>query len=154
MLRGINNRISVNRALYRGGFNPFNTLSTRNVCVGIDLGTTNSAVSVYEGKEPKIIPNSEGGRTTPSIVAFAAQKGSGGNVEKLVGTPAKRQAVTNPKSTFYATKRLIGRYAINISILIILYIPCETYMANILNLILILLCTKFLEIPNIDLLFR
>ena len=71
--------------------------------IGIDLGTTNSCVAVMEGKGARVIENSEGARTTPSVVAFA----KGG--EKLVGTPAKRQAVTNPENTLYATKRLIGR---------------------------------------------
>ena len=71
--------------------------------VGIDLGTTNSCVSVMEGKTPRVIENSEGARTTPSIVAFTE---SG---ERLVGQPAKRQAVQNPECTFFATKRLIGR---------------------------------------------
>jgi molecular chaperone DnaK len=71
--------------------------------IGIDLGTTNSCVAVMEGKEPKVIENAEGIRTTPSMVGF----GSGG--EKLVGEPAKRQAVTNPENTLYGIKRLIGR---------------------------------------------
>ncbi|MBY0423030.1 MAG: Hsp70 family protein, partial [Parvularculaceae bacterium] len=71
--------------------------------IGIDLGTTNSCVAVMEGKEPKVIENSEGARTTPSIVAFTADG------ERLIGQPAKRQAVTNPENTFYAIKRLIGR---------------------------------------------
>ncbi|CAM0882598.1 unnamed protein product [Alopecurus aequalis] len=71
--------------------------------IGIDLGTTNSCVSVMEGKSAKVIENSEGTRTTPSVVAFS-QKG-----ERLVGTPAKRQAVTNPQNTFFGTKRMIGR---------------------------------------------
>ncbi len=71
--------------------------------IGIDLGTTNSCVAVMEGSTAKVIENSEGARTTPSIVAFS---GSG---ERLVGQPAKRQAVTNPENTFYAIKRLIGR---------------------------------------------
>ncbi|CAN3373633.1 hypothetical protein DIURU_005437 [Diutina rugosa] len=71
--------------------------------IGIDLGTTNSAVAVMEGKQPKILENSEGGRTTPSIVAFTKDG------ERLVGIPAKRQAVVNPENTLYATKRLIGR---------------------------------------------
>ncbi|MBC8792641.1 MAG: molecular chaperone DnaK [Tagaea sp. CACIAM 22H2] len=71
--------------------------------IGIDLGTTNSCVAVMEGSTPKVIPNAEGANTTPSIVAFAD---SG---ERLVGQPAKRQAVTNPSDTFYAIKRLIGR---------------------------------------------
>lgn len=71
--------------------------------IGIDLGTTNSCVAVMDGSTPKVIENSEGARTTPSIVAFA----DGG--ERLVGQPAKRQAVTNPDKTFFAVKRLIGR---------------------------------------------
>ncbi len=71
--------------------------------IGIDLGTTNSCVAVMEGGKPKVIENSEGDRTTPSIVAFGAEK------EVLVGQPAKRQAVTNPMDTLYAVKRLIGR---------------------------------------------
>ncbi|KAI9891277.1 MAG: 70-kilodalton heat shock protein [Vezdaea aestivalis] len=71
--------------------------------IGIDLGTTNSAVAVMEGKTPRIIENSEGARTTPSVVAFA-QDG-----ERLVGISAKRQAVVNPENTLFATKRLIGR---------------------------------------------
>jgi len=71
--------------------------------IGIDLGTTNSCVSVIEGKLPKVIENAEGARTTPSIVAFNADG------EQLVGQPAKRQAVTNPENTFFAIKRLIGR---------------------------------------------
>jgi molecular chaperone DnaK len=71
--------------------------------IGIDLGTTNSCVSVMEGGQPKVIENSEGTRTTPSIVAYAEDG------EILAGAPAKRQAVTNPKNTLYAVKRLIGR---------------------------------------------
>ena len=71
--------------------------------IGIDLGTTNSCVSVMEGGQPKVIENSEGARTTPSIVAYQEDG------EILVGAPAKRQAVTNPKNTLYAVKRLIGR---------------------------------------------
>ena len=74
-----------------------------NEVIGIDLGTTNSCVAVMEGKAPKVIENAEGQRTTPSVVAFT-DKG-----ERLVGLPAKRQAVTNPSNTVYATKRLIGR---------------------------------------------
>jgi molecular chaperone DnaK len=70
--------------------------------IGIDLGTTNSCVAVMEGSSVRVIENSEGDRTTPSIVAFKDN-------EVLVGAPAKRQAVTNPKNTFYAVKRLIGR---------------------------------------------
>jgi molecular chaperone DnaK len=71
--------------------------------IGIDLGTTNSCVAVMEGSQPKVIENAEGGRTTPSMVAFTD---SG---EVLVGQPAKRQAITNPENTIYAIKRLIGR---------------------------------------------
>ncbi len=71
--------------------------------IGIDLGTTNSCVAVFEGSEPQVIANAEGARTTPSIVGFSP---SG---EKLVGQIAKRQAVTNPEQTIYAVKRLIGR---------------------------------------------
>lgn len=76
---------------------------TKDVVIGIDLGTTNSCVAIMDGKDPKVIQNSEGARTTPSIVAFT-DKG-----EKLVGQAAKRQGVTNPQNTFYAVKRLIGR---------------------------------------------
>jgi len=71
--------------------------------IGIDLGTTNSCVSVMEGNEPVVIPNSEGGRTTPSVVAFAK------NGDRLVGQPAKRQAVTNPSNTIFSIKRFMGR---------------------------------------------
>jgi molecular chaperone DnaK len=71
--------------------------------IGIDLGTTNSCVAVMEGASPKVIENSEGARTTPSIVAFTDDG------ERLVGQPAKRQGVTNPERTFFAIKRLIGR---------------------------------------------
>ena len=71
--------------------------------IGIDLGTTNSCISIMEGKQPKVIENAEGQRTTPSVVAFLEKD------EKLVGQPAKRQAVTNPKDTIFASKRLIGR---------------------------------------------
>jgi molecular chaperone DnaK len=71
--------------------------------IGIDLGTTNSCVSVMENGKPKVIENAEGTRTTPSIVAYQEDG------ESLVGAPAKRQAVTNPENTVYAVKRLIGR---------------------------------------------
>ena len=71
--------------------------------IGIDLGTTNSCVAVMENGQPKVIENSEGARTTPSIVAYMEDG------EILTGAPAKRQAVTNPKNTLYAVKRLIGR---------------------------------------------
>ena len=71
--------------------------------IGIDLGTTNSCVAVMDGKSPKVIENAEGMRTTPSIVAISDDG------ERLVGQPAKRQAVTNPERTFFAVKRLVGR---------------------------------------------
>src|SRR3974390_3212503 len=71
--------------------------------IGIDLGTTNSCVAVMEGSTPKVIENSEGMRTTPSIVAFTDDG------ERLTGQPAKRQAVTNPERTIFAVQRLIGR---------------------------------------------
>src|ERR1700748_2575659 len=71
--------------------------------IGIDLGTTNSCVAIMEGKDVRVVENSEGARTTPSMVAFS----DGG--ERLVGPSAKRQAVTNPSNTLYAIKRLIGR---------------------------------------------
>ena len=71
--------------------------------IGIDLGTTNSCVAVLDGGEPKVIENAEGDRTTPSIIAYTNER------ETLVGQPAKRQAVTNPKNTLFAIKRLIGR---------------------------------------------
>src|SRR6185295_8117104 len=70
--------------------------------IGIDLGTTNSCVSVMEGSDPVVIPNSEGKRTTPSIVAFIKDG------ERKVGDPAKRQAITNPKNTIYSIKRFMG----------------------------------------------
>lgn len=82
---------------------PKERLKNMSKVIGIDLGTTNSCVSVMEGKTAKVIENSEGARTTPSVVAFTA---SG---ERLVGIPAKRQAVTNSENTIYAVKRLIGR---------------------------------------------
>src|SRR4029078_7081576 len=71
--------------------------------VGIDLGTTNSVVAVLEGREPVVIPNAEGGRTTPSVVGF------GKDGERLVGQVAKRQAVTNPEKTVFSIKRFMGR---------------------------------------------
>ena len=73
--------------------------------IGIDLGTTNSCVAVMEGGKPRVIENAEGGRTTPSIIAYPKD----GDGEILAGAPAKRQAVTNPENTLYAVKRLIGR---------------------------------------------
>ena len=71
--------------------------------IGIDLGTTNSCMAVMEGPEPLVLENSEGTRTTPSVVAFAK---SG---ERIVGDAAKRQAVTNPRNTIYSVKRFMGR---------------------------------------------
>ncbi len=70
--------------------------------IGIDLGTTNSCVAVMEGNEPVVIANSEGKRTTPSVVAFVD------NGERKVGDPAKRQAITNPTKTIYSIKRFMG----------------------------------------------
>jgi len=70
--------------------------------IGIDLGTTNSCVAVMEGNEPVVIPNSEGKRTTPSMVAFVE------NGERKIGDPAKRQAITNAKKTVYSIKRFMG----------------------------------------------
>src|SRR6187397_3738965 len=71
--------------------------------IGIDLGTTNSAMAVLEGGEPTVIPNAEGGRTTPSVVAFAKDG------QRLVGSPARRQQVTNPQNTIFSIKRFMGR---------------------------------------------
>ena len=71
--------------------------------IGIDLGTTNSCVAIMEGTQAKVLENAEGARTTPSVVAFTDEN------EKLIGQPAKRQAVTNPENTIFAVKRLIGR---------------------------------------------
>src|SRR5947209_4878858 len=71
--------------------------------IGIDLGTTNSVVAVMEAGEPKVIPNEEGGRTTPSVVGFT----KGGEI--LVGQVAKRQAITNPENTIFSIKRFMGR---------------------------------------------
>ncbi|VDK47107.1 unnamed protein product [Gongylonema pulchrum] len=86
----------------------FKTDGVKGAVIGIDLGTTNSCVAVMEGKQARasnlqVIENSEGVRTTPSVVAFTKDG------ERLVGAPAKRQAVTNSQNTLYATKRLIGR---------------------------------------------
>jgi molecular chaperone DnaK len=71
--------------------------------IGIDLGTTNSVVAVMEGGDPVVIPNAEGGRTTPSVVAFAKDG------ERLVGQVARRQAITNPRNTVFSIKRFMGR---------------------------------------------
>ena len=73
-------------------------MSTKNTIIGIDLGTTNSCVAVVEGGEPVVISNSEGKRTTPSVVGFTDK-------DRKIGDPAKRQAVTNPKKTIYSIKR-------------------------------------------------
>uniref|UniRef100_H2XU53 Stress-70 protein, mitochondrial n=1 Tax=Ciona intestinalis TaxID=7719 RepID=H2XU53_CIOIN len=81
----------------------FASEAVRGAVVGIDLGTTNSCVAVMDGKQAKVLENAEGSRTTPSVIAFTPEG------ERLAGTPARRQAVTNPGNTFYATKRLIGR---------------------------------------------
>src|SRR6202007_2264577 len=71
--------------------------------IGIDLGTTNSVVAVMEGGDPVVIPNAEGGRTTPSVVAFTKDG------ERLVGQVARRQAITNPRNTVFSIKRFMGR---------------------------------------------
>src|SRR6266516_7034630 len=73
------------------------------IAVGIDLGTTNSVIAAMEGGKPAVIPNAEGSRTTPSVVAFTDQG------ERLVGQLARRQAILNPKGTIYSAKRFIGR---------------------------------------------
>src|SRR5689334_24152594 len=77
--------------------------------VGIDLGTTNSVIAATEGGKPTVIPNAEGSRTTPSVVAFTSQG------ERLVGQLARRQAILNPKGTIYSAKRFIGRHFDEIS---------------------------------------
>lgn len=92
-------------------FDPVRSISSSTICmerptgdvIGIDLGTTNSCVAIMEGQQPRVIENQEGMRTTPSVVAFTEDG------ERLVGIPAKRQAVTNPENTLFAIKRLIGR---------------------------------------------
>merc|ERR1719158_605809 len=97
-------RTSVRRALLAPSSRAMSSIGPdAGDIIGIDLGTTNSCVSVMEGASPRVIENSEGARTTPSYMAIV----EGG--ERLVGMPAKRQAVTNPTNTFYGTKRLIGR---------------------------------------------
>lgn len=101
-----NQRIITEDILSKNGFcksRPYSSEAVRGAVCGIDLGTTNSCVAVMEGKTPKVLENAEGSRTTPSVVAFTKEG------ERLVGTPAKRQAVTNPENTLYATKRYIGR---------------------------------------------
>ncbi|PVV02052.1 hypothetical protein BB560_003505 [Smittium megazygosporum] len=99
-------RSAATRPAFRSSASIFQRFMSEKVTgnvIGIDLGTTNSCVAVVEGKNTRVIENSEGGRTTPSIVAFSKEG------ELLVGIPAKRQAVVNPENTLYATKRLIGR---------------------------------------------
>lgn len=88
---------------HRNSLARLTSLRLKHSVIGIDLGTTNSAVGVVEGSEARILENEEGGRTTPSVVAFAKDS------QVLVGLPAKRQALVNSKNTFFATKRLIGR---------------------------------------------
>src|SRR5437899_8101090 len=84
--------------------NPYQELKVMaEKIIGIDLGTTNSVVAVMEGGDPVVIPNAEGGRTTPSVVAFTKDG------ERLVGQVAKRQAVTNPQNTIFSIKRFMGR---------------------------------------------
>ncbi|KAH7552313.1 hypothetical protein BM1_09175 [Bipolaris maydis] len=90
-------------AMFARGYAEGGDEKVKGSVIGIDLGTTNSAVAVMEGKVPRIIENSEGGRTTPSVVGFTKEG------ERLVGIAAKRQAVVNPENTLFATKRLIGR---------------------------------------------
>ena len=105
MMRAVSSnacRLTPRSQLLRGGLASSQRRFQGSI-IGIDLGTTNSCVAVMEGQAARVIENQEGQRTTPSIVAFTAAG------EKLVGIPAKRQAVTNPDGTFFATKRLIGR---------------------------------------------
>ncbi|KAI8924607.1 heat shock protein 70 family [Entophlyctis helioformis] len=90
-------------AKFAAGVPRFASDKVQGQVIGIDLGTTNSCVAVMDGKSPRVLENAEGGRTTPSIVAFSKDG------ELIVGTPAKRQAVVNPENTLFATKRLIGR---------------------------------------------
>ena len=98
--RNMNSKVS---GILRVTFLSRNTHNLLGPVVGIDLGTTNSCVSVMEGKTSRVIENSEGARTTPSVVAFTKHG------ERLVGLPAKRQAVVNSQNTVFAFKRLIGR---------------------------------------------
>lgn len=96
MLRQLTLRSAARRAFSTDG-------KVQGQVIGIDLGTTNSCVAVMDGKVPRVIENSEGGRTTPSVVAFSKDG------ELIVGTPARRQQVVNSENTLFATKRLIGR---------------------------------------------
>src|SRR5437870_3571765 len=91
--------------------------------IGIDLGTTNSAVAYMEGGEPTIIPNAEGGRITPSVVAFTKTG------ERLVGQVAKRQAITNGENTIYSVKRLMGRRFTDLEVLRIINEPTAASLA-------------------------
>ncbi|EEB06571.1 hsp70-like protein [Schizosaccharomyces japonicus yFS275] len=106
-LRSLNvGSILVQRSLFAARWNSTAAAGNGKVngpVIGIDLGTTTSCVAIMEGQTPKVIANAEGTRTTPSVVAFSKDG------ERLVGVPAKRQAVVNPENTFFATKRLIGR---------------------------------------------
>jgi len=98
------NAIVLSGAIRRGFLQKrFKSDKVKGHVVGIDLGTTNSCVAIMEGKQAKVLENSEGSRTTPSVVAFSKDG------ERLAGMPARRQAVTNPENTLHATKRLIGR---------------------------------------------
>src|SRR5207302_11080375 len=99
----IPNEINITAAFERGREGLRERYINMAKVIGIDLGTTNSCVAVMEGGKPKVIENSEGARTTPSVVAFTKDG------ERLIGQPAKRQAVTNPDNTIFAVKRLIGR---------------------------------------------
>src|SRR3954452_7089127 len=96
-------RLRVRRALSQHYFQHEGVDMAGSKIIGIDLGTTNSVVAVMEGGDPVVIPNAEGGRTTPSVVAFTKDG------ERLVGQVAKRQAVTNPKQTIFSIKRFMGR---------------------------------------------
>ena len=96
------NKKTTCRILFRPHIGTVNKENMSRV-IGIDLGTTNSCVAIMDGTQAKVLENAEGARTTPSVVAFLEKD------EKLVGQPAKRQAVTNPEDTIFAVKRLIGR---------------------------------------------
>ena len=99
-----------------------------NKVLGIDLGTTNSCMAIMEGGEPVVIPNVEGGRTTPSVVAFTKDG------ERLVGQAARRQAITNPHNTVYSIKRLIGHKAKEVQELRFVVQPIVTRINQPLNL--------------------
>jgi len=99
----LSGQIKSNNGVYFVSTKRFRSDKVKGHVIGIDLGTTNSCVAIMEGKTAKVLENSEGARTTPSVVSFSKDN------ERLVGMPAKRQAVTNAANTFHATKRLIGR---------------------------------------------